>query len=455
MTRALALIALGLVLAGCAPAPLPPAGPPLDVQSRAISSEALFGPPRPFAPARSNAQIAQDILELGFRLESGREIPQFSRFEGPVRVRLTGAVPPLAALETDRLLTRMQREAGLDIRRIDSGPAEVTVEFVPRAVMRRVVPEAACFVLPNVESWAAFRANPRAPQLDWARIAQRRKALVVTAADTTVQEMRDCLHEEILQAVGPLNDLFRIGETVMNDDNFQTSATGFDMLVLRVWTHPTLRSGMSRADIAARLPALLDTLNPAGAQRNPAPLDPIPTPIAWTQAIEGALGSPSRARSFRFAQEALRIATLQGWRDERLAFSLFLAARFAPARDGEPALDALIAAAALYDARPGGQVPRAHVEMHLAAQALGAGQYALVLRLTDNAMPPARRSENGALLASLMLLRAQALEQLDRPEDAARLRAEAVPFAIFGFGSVQAAERRRAEIAALTRPERS
>lgn len=447
--RVAASLATVLAVSACS---VPSSGPQVDlsVQSRAISSAALFGTPRPYATTRGNAQIAQDILELGFRLESGREIPQFSRFEGPVALRLTGQVPPLAEIEMDRLIARLRSEAGLDIRRV-SDTAQITVEFVPRETMRRIVPEASCFVLPNVATWEEFRAAPRGPHLDWTRIAAREKALVVAPADSTVQEMRDCLHEEVAQALGPLNDLYRIGETVMNDDNFQTALTGFDMLVLRVWNHPTLRPGMSRAEVAARLPAILAQLNPRDGAGRSVPLDPIPTPRAWTDAIENALAAQNRRRSFVFAQAALRLALEEGWQDERLAFSLFLAARFAPPGQGEEALDALISAASIYATRPGGEVPRAHVELHLAAQALASGQYPIVLRLTDNAIEPARRSENGALLSSLMLLRAQALERMGRITEAETLRRDALPFALFGFGSEREADSRRAEIAALIR----
>lgn len=447
---AILLLALGLAACDATQQSASLQAPSLDVQTRAISSAALFGSPRPLAPERSNAQIAQDILELGFRLESGRAIPFFSRFEGPVALRLTGAVPPLAGVETDRLIARLRAEARLDIRRTD-GAAQITVEFVPRAQMRRMVPDASCFVVPNVASWEEFRANPRGAHLDWTQVVRREKVLVVTPADSTVQEMRDCLHEEVAQALGPLNDLYRIGETVWNDDNFQTSLTGFDMLLLRVWNHPDLRPGMTREEVGARLPALLARLNPQGARHSSIPLDPIPTPAAWTLAIESALGSSTRRRGFAYAQDALRIALAQDWRDERLAFSLFLAARFAPPGEGEQALDALISAASIYASRPGGAVPRAHVELHLAAQALGAGQYPLVLRLTDAAMGPARRTENGALLSSLMLLRAQGLERMGRQAEAERLRRDAVPFAVYGFGSVEAATNRREEIAALIR----
>ena len=81
--------------------------------------------------------------------------------------------------------------------------------------------------------------------------------------------MRDCLHEELAQALGPLNDLYRLSDSVFNDDNMHTVLTGFDMLILRVFYSPALRSGMTRAEVAARLPAILAQLNPAGQSRVP------------------------------------------------------------------------------------------------------------------------------------------------------------------------------------------
>lgn len=448
--RALWLAALGALtlVAACAP-PAPQASAPVDLalQTRAVSSAALFGPPRPYPAERGNDQIARDILDLGFRLESGRELPRFTRFEGPVALTLRGPVPPLGAVETDRLISRLRSEARLDIRRVTSDEAEIIVEFVPRAQLRRAVPDAACFVVPNMASWDAFRANPRSPELDWTALTTRTRALVIVPADVTVQEMRDCLHEEIAQALGPLNDLYRIGETVWNDDNFQTTLTGYDMLVLRVWNSPALRSGMTREDVAQRLPAILRQLNPRGGRATIAAADV--TPQEWVAAIEAALSTPSRRGSYAAARRSLDLAVAQGWQDERLAFSLFLAARFAPPDEGSQALEALALAGRIYATRPGTAAQRAHIDLHMAAQALASGQHAIALRLTDRAMVAARRTENGALLASLMLVRAQALDRLDRRAEADAQRRAAIPFAIFGFGSDTAARNRQTEIAAL------
>lgn len=443
-------LAIALMLAGCSPAIQQEQPSDMALQTRALSSQALFGPPRTQPTQVPNAQIAQDILELGFQLESGREIAAFSRFEGQITLRLTGALPPLAVVETDRLLDRLRTEARLDIRR-EAGPANITVEFLSRATMRRTVPEASCFVVPNVASWDEFRTALRGPGLNWSDITRRERVLVVAPSDTTVQEMRDCLHEEIAQALGPLNDLYRIAGTVWNDDNFQTVLTGYDMLVLRAWNHPDLRIGMSKAEVAQRLPGILATLNPAGQRGGAVP--PSPTARDWVSAVEGALSAATPDRSFGLARDALGRAVNARWQDSRLAFSLFLFARFAPPARGADALDALYQASRVYAALPDGAVPRAYADLHLTAQALGARQYTLVLDLTQRAMQDARRAENGALLSSLMLLRAQALAAQGRLTEAAELRRDATPLALYGFGSDKAAETRRAEIALLARPD--
>jgi len=442
-------LAFALLLAGCAPLSVDGPVPDMALQTRALSSQTLFGAPQPQPTQVANGQMVQDILELGFQLESGREIPHLSRFEGPITLRLTGRLPPLAAAETDRLLTRLRSEAGLDIQR-QAEPANITVEFVPRATLRRTVPEASCFVVPNITSWAEFRAALRGPGLNWAEIVERDRALVVAPSDATVQEMRDCLHEEIGQALGPLNDLYRIAGTVWNDDNFQTVLTGYDMLVLRVWNDPALQSGMTKTEVARRLPAILARLNPRG--QDGAASAPSATGRDWVQAIEDALSSPRPARSYQQAASALGLAVEAGWQDARLAFSLFLVARFAPPTRGADALEALIQASNLYGALPDGANAQAYVDLHLAAQALGAKQYSDVLSLTARAMRAARQAENGALLSSLMLLRAQALAAQGNTTEAARLRRDATPFALYGFGSDKAATARRDEIALLGAP---
>ncbi|GAB4272142.1 MAG: DUF2927 domain-containing protein [Pararhodobacter sp.] len=453
MKRLIAILcALGL--GACAPAGQVQR---LDAQAGATTPIAAYNPgrPDPLPAARPNAEMVRDFLELGFAMESGRGIERFSRFEGPVRVAVSGRAPGTAEADLDRLLARLRNEAGIDIARLPAAAQPdshagnlITVEFLPRRQMQAVVPSAACFVVPNVTDWSDFVANRRSPLIDWTRVVTRTRAAVFVPADTTPQEIRDCLHEEIGQALGPLNDLFRLSDSVFNDDNFQTTLTGFDMLLLRVWYSPELQPGMTRDQVAARLPTLYNRLNPRG--RGHAGQTPGITPRAWQQAIEQALSSDGGATRRRAgAVRALSLARTQGWHDSRLALSLMLSARLAPRDQGAEALNDLLSAAELFRASPGGEVHAAHIDMHLAVQALANGQSDMVLELTQRAMPIAARTENAAFVASLAFIRAEALALQGRAAEADRLRLDSQAAARYGFGSEAAVRARMDEIARI------
>ncbi len=118
---------------------------------------------------------------------------------------------------------------------------------------------------PNVSSLAEYRANRGTAKLDWQQITRRNRVAIFVPSDTSPQEVRDCLHEEMAQALGPLNDLYRLPDSVFNDDNFQSVLTEFDMLMLRLHYAPDLATGMTEAEVAARLPALIARMNPSGA----------------------------------------------------------------------------------------------------------------------------------------------------------------------------------------------
>ncbi len=96
-----------------------------------------------------------------------------------------------------------------------------------------------------------------APRWIGRRVTEREKAAIFVPADTSPQEVRDCLHEELAQAMGPLNDLYQLPNSVFNDDNFNTVLTSFDMMMLRMHYAPELHSGMTQAEVAGRLPGML------------------------------------------------------------------------------------------------------------------------------------------------------------------------------------------------------
>lgn len=430
----LPLLALALTaLAACAPpaqvSKSDPAGE-TGVGFGNLSAIAL-----PAAP-RGGSTIARDFQDLTFAMESGRQLAVFTRFEGPVTVALAGDVPASAPRDLAALIGRLRAEAGIDISSA-TGPARITVEFASRAELRRLAPQAACFVVPNVASLAEYRRKRGTDAVDWALVARRERAAIFIPADTSPQEVRDCLHEELAQALGPLNDLYRLSDSVFNDDNFHSVLTAFDMQILRLTYSPLIRTGMSRDEVAMRL------FGVAG-------LASVAPPRDWSQAIETALGSKASVAARQAAAErALGIAQRSGWQDSRTAFSHFALGRLAAGRDPVRALDAFQRAAALYARLPGGEVQLAHIDMQLAAMALAGGLADEAIRLADRAIPVVRRHENAALLATLMLLKAEALERRGDAAGAAALRLDSAPYARYGFGSDAVVRARMRDIAAV------
>ncbi|MBT8456720.1 MAG: DUF2927 domain-containing protein [Rhodobacteraceae bacterium] len=446
--RTLAVLAT-LALGACSTAIAPP-----DVTDRrtpqSLPPMKTFGEARVTQPTRSNRSIAADILDLTFTLESGRALPVLTRFEGPITVRVLGEAPRSLSPDLDQLITRLRREAGIDISRVSADqPASVTIEVLTRRELQRAVPQAACFVAPRLTSWNDFRANRRSSALDWTTLKTRQRMAIFLPGDVPPQEVRDCLHEELAQAIGPLNDLYRLSDSVFNDDNFHTVLTGFDMLTLRVIYARELRSGMTRDEVAARLPAILARLNPRG-QRGGA-LVASDTPRAWVNTMEAALdprSSPLRRRTA--ARDAVEYALEQGWEDNRLGYSLYALGRLSIGTQPELAVAAFLQAGSLYSTDDGTALQEAHVATQLAAFALTAGQSDIALEIVDRNLAAVSRAQKADLLATLLLIKAEALELEGRRTEAEAVRLDSLGWARYGFGSDREVRALAAEIAALS-----
>ena len=106
MIRALALIAtLALTACGTPQTARQATGalslPPMNTFARAT----------PGRPTQSNAILARDFIDLTFTLENGHNLPVFTRFEGPVAVRVLGRAPASLSRDLDSLIERLRREA--------------------------------------------------------------------------------------------------------------------------------------------------------------------------------------------------------------------------------------------------------------------------------------------------------------------------------------------------------
>src|SRR6056297_1409558 len=443
------ILPICLVLGACVP------GPSSEMPSRAATHQATtlpamksFSTPRPVPPMRSNRDIQRDFLELAFQLESGRMLQTFSRFEGPISIRVTGSPPPTLIPDLNRLVGRLRTEAGIDIARVRTDSANITIEAVPRAEIRRHLPKAACFVVPNISRLSQYRSARHSRTTNWRLLKTRKKLAIFLPSDAAPQEVRDCLHEELAQALGPLNDLYRLSDSVFNDDNVHTILTGFDMLILRAYYAPELRSGMSYNQVADRLPAILSRLNPRGETIPPRPSGS--TPRSWIRAIQTALGPGTpQPRRKSAAQEAVTIAETMGWTDHRRGFSHYALGRITQSSSPVFAQNHFAAADAYYRRAPATTLHRAHAASQLAAYAITQGKGDVALMLVDPQIAVAERHENAALLATLMLLRAEALELNGRTSEARAVRLDSLGWARYGYGADWAVRAKQREIASL------
>lgn len=407
-----------------------------------------FAAESPGRAQRPNSEIALDFVDLAFRMESGRPLPVFTRFEDPITIRVSSTAPKSLQDDLDNLLKRLRSEARIDIRRTTSQDANIVIEPVPTRALQRVAPNAACFVVPRVSSWSELRAARGTSQLDWATLRRRERAAIFLPTDATPQEMRDCLHEEIAQALGPLNDLYRLPDSVFNDDNIHAVLTGFDMLILRAYYSPELQSGMTEAQVTDRLPRILARLNPRG-QRAGGQI-PSSTSRKWINEIETALsdGSSSNRRR-QAAARAIAIGQSLGWTGAREGFANYAFGRLQIGNDATLALGAFNAAGRAYGQSAVTNIHSAHIAVQLAAFTLISGDADATFAITDEALSIARRHENAALLSLLMMFQAEALDLQGNKDDATALRLDSLGWGLYGFGSREEVIYRLNEIASL------
>lgn len=375
--------------------------------------------------ARSNAAIADEFISYVFETEGGVRIPRLLRYEGPVGVSISGS---LAGYRQDlqSVLAGIRQQSGVDIALTD-GAANIRILQVPAAALKAIYPTAACVVVPGVSSFAEVqrRQFPR-----WSRQTALTQAVVLIPDTAAPYIVRACLNEEIAQALGPVNDQYRVSDTVFNDDNVFNSLTPYDHLILRLLYSPELRVGMGQAAVRAALPALLARVNPAG-QRGGSPAH---ADARWKVLIETAMNaSTPRPARLSAAEKAVRRARRLG--GHRLAHALLIYGRLT-LRD-QPAL----AAPAFQEAYQinlsqlgPNHLRTALVAMHVAAVAIKTEEFEASITLTTPALATAKRFNDPVLQAGIQSLRALAFAHLGQNRAAQAARVDSLAQARYAFG---------------------
>jgi len=234
-----------------------------DIEARRKTERRVF----------SDAEVVDGFLKLAFGAEFrfGKRTDRIRKFDGPVRIfvhnrgapdrreRLAGIIKDIRAhmKDLDISETSERGEANAVVTLVRDRDLGVTMRELfgsdsARRIQRRDEPQ--CL--------AGFTKD------DSFRIRHAEIILVVDAGDFV---FADCAYEEILQALGPINDSDTIPWTMFNDDVSLGYFGIYDQLLLNTLYDPRLRPGMTRAEVKQILPSIIPDVRAFVARINGLP----------------------------------------------------------------------------------------------------------------------------------------------------------------------------------------
>ena len=95
---------------------------------------------------------------------------------------------------------------------------------------------------------------------------------VILVADAGDFVFYDCIYEELLQALGPINDDKSVPWTMFNDEVQMGFFTIYDQYLLNILYDRRIRPGMTRAEVRTVLPEILPSVRAWVAKTNKLPL---------------------------------------------------------------------------------------------------------------------------------------------------------------------------------------
>ena len=206
----------------------------------------------------TDSEIIDGFLKTAFGAEyhlAGR-VDRIRKYQVPVRVLADGnrsdRKEQLAKIVTDIAL-RVQH---LDIAMADSGEeANVIVKLVRDRDLQRTIttfygPERAREIRGSLDPQclSGFRKNEK---------FEIERSDVILTVDNGEFTFFDCAYEELLQSLGPINDTMSVPWTMFNDNVSMGFFDIYDQYILNMLYDPRIKAGMTVAEVADLLPAVL------------------------------------------------------------------------------------------------------------------------------------------------------------------------------------------------------
>jgi hypothetical protein len=237
------------------------AGNEEEVSARRSSERTLF----------TNDEIVDGFFKIAFgaelRLDGGPD--RIRKFDGPVRVYVDNRT------KTDR--RNVIAAAVADIREHvdnldlaltdDRRAANLVVTIVRNRDLKRTIrsfygPERAKQIEQRLtpECLSGFSEDPQ---------HRIRRSEVILTVDSGDFRFADCAYEELLQALGPINDDRSVPWTMFNDDVQMGFFDIYDQYLLNILYDSRVRPGMTRAEVKALLPEVMPDVRQRVSRTNP------------------------------------------------------------------------------------------------------------------------------------------------------------------------------------------
>ena len=368
------------------------------------------------------------------------------RLDAPISVALVGQGSARYSAFLDQLLTQIGREASVAISR-GGPPNGLTIQFVPGAEWGPLDGNQ-CVIVFGRPGWQTF-LDDRVRYSDWRKVSADELAYrTVFIPDTNEpHEIRECLIEEVAQALGPTNDIYGLGPSIFNDDDAHVWPTRLDYLMLRVLYDPEMASGIGRREARVRAERILDRINPDGRGAPVLPAHRQKDFLSWRKQLHrlydlinsGKAGSP---KALMIVARILREAENRAPNSPYHCEALSVAATLESERPGGSALPAVDRARSVCERAHGkSDIRNAALRLSRAIALLAEKQDEATLREIQGLPDVFLAQGQEALLAITHAVRWTALYNLEDPQaDAARVLA--IAWSTYAFGENNAAVQR-------------
>jgi hypothetical protein len=220
----------------------------------------------------SNDEIMDGFFKIAFgaELQVGRRVERIRKFDEPVRVFVLGPGEQKRKAEIAAIIADIRaRVHHLDLTMTDDLQA---ANFVVMLVRKRDLKRTIRSVYGRDKAREIERSlNPQCLSGFGKDERYRiRHAEVILPADADDFIFYDCAYEELLQALGPINDDRSVPWTMFNDDVQMGFFDVYDQYLLNILYDPRIRAGMTKEEVRKLLPEVLPTVRERVAGENAA-----------------------------------------------------------------------------------------------------------------------------------------------------------------------------------------